>query len=394
MNQDSNRLADTLGLAGVEARTVRRWQSECRLMCRVPQLRGFDARVLVGCGITDPAQLAAIHPTDLLDRVKTFLATEHGQRILLSGTSYELSRITSWIASASDSVHTNHRHRTIDGRRVRTGVADDQTCAPRRRDAAAAQTRRVDTDDVYLTDDDFDQERYEVQVERRADRIVDDLDELARDFDSATTTSPPSSYPMSGDAATTSPSAERTSRRKRDRNQMSRTQRGSSERRSQPRGQTNERSDAASETTLRFYLQRSDDVVDAPSIGPRMAERLKKIDVETVNDLLHADAAEIAEKLNLRRIETATVIQWQQQSTLVCRVPMMRGHDAQFLVAAGVTTAEELAKCDPDELFELVEQIAKSTEGKRIARGGDLPDLVEVTQWIECAAQHRSLRAA
>ncbi|MFG0255393.1 MAG: DUF4332 domain-containing protein, partial [Rhodopirellula sp. JB053] len=69
MNQDSNRLADTLGLAGVDAKTVRRWQAECRLMCRVPQLRGFDARVLVGCGVTDPAQLAAIHPTDLLDRV-------------------------------------------------------------------------------------------------------------------------------------------------------------------------------------------------------------------------------------------------------------------------------------------------------------------------------------
>ena len=103
MQQDSNRLADALGLSSVSASTVRRWQAECRLMCRVPKLRGFDARVLVGCGVTDPAQLAAIHPVDLLQEVEAFLATERGQQILLSGTSHELSRITSWIAAANSS---------------------------------------------------------------------------------------------------------------------------------------------------------------------------------------------------------------------------------------------------------------------------------------------------
>ena len=103
MQQDSNRLADALGLANVDASTIRRWQAECRLVCRVPQLRGFDARVLVGCGVTTPAQLASIHPVDLLQEVEEFLATERGQQILLSGSSHELSRITSWIAAANSS---------------------------------------------------------------------------------------------------------------------------------------------------------------------------------------------------------------------------------------------------------------------------------------------------
>ena len=103
MQQDSNRLADALGLANVDAATIRRWQAECRLVCRVPQLRGFDARVLVGCGITTPAQLASIHPVDLLQEVEEFLTTDRGQRILLSGSSHELSRITSWIAAANSS---------------------------------------------------------------------------------------------------------------------------------------------------------------------------------------------------------------------------------------------------------------------------------------------------
>ena len=419
MNQDSNRLADTLGLAGVDARTIRRWQAECRLMCRVPQLRGFDARVLVGCGITDPAQLAAIHPTDLLDRVKTFLATERGQRILLSGTSYELSRITSWIASANDSVHTSFRNRTVDGRRVRTRVVREESELPRRSANATVRTNHVEHDeDVYLTDDDFDQERYEVQVERRADQIVDDLDELTRQYDAGSdsqdrtgaarnhrdrsappkSTAPrPASYRMNSEAKTRTRRAERNMRRQTERNRASQGQRDTPTqigREGREQTRSIHRNESSTKTTLRFYLERGDDVVDAPSIGPRMAERLNKIGVVTVDDLLNADAADIAESLNHRRIETDTVIQWQQQTTLVCRVPMLRGHDAQFLVAAGVTTAEDLAKCEAAELFELVDAVAQSTEGKRIARGGALPDLVEVSQWIECATQHRPLRAA
>lgn len=418
MNQDSNRLADTLGLAGVDARAVRRWQAECRLMCRVPQLRGFDARVLVGCGITDPAQLAAIDPTDLLDRVKTFLATERGQRILLSGTSYELSRITSWIASANESVHTGFRSPTVDGRRVPTRVVREELPSRRRRADAATPMRDVESEEVCFTDDDFDRERYEVQVERRADRIVDDLDELARDYEPGRTSSSlrrtgknrdgrsgestatvPSSASdrMTGEATTRSRRAERNLGRKTERKPPAPTQRVASE--SVDRGPrvhspSRDRADSSAKTTLRFYLQRADDVVDAPSIGPRMAERLNKIGIVTVDDLLQGDAAEIAENLRHRRVETSTVNQWQQQTTFVCRVPMMRGHDAQFLVAAGVTTAEELAACDPQELFELVDEIAQSSEGKRIARGGALPDLDEVTQWVENAAEHRSLRAA
>ena len=101
MQQDPCRLADALGLANVEANTIRRWQAECRLVCRVPNLRGFDARILVACGITTPATLAATPPITLLHKVETFLATERGQQLLLSGSSHELARITGWIATAN-----------------------------------------------------------------------------------------------------------------------------------------------------------------------------------------------------------------------------------------------------------------------------------------------------
>jgi hypothetical protein len=59
---DPDAVARRLQLADVTPVVVRRWQDEAHLVCGVPQLRNFDARVLVGCGFTDPGQLARMHP--------------------------------------------------------------------------------------------------------------------------------------------------------------------------------------------------------------------------------------------------------------------------------------------------------------------------------------------
>ncbi|MFG0263603.1 MAG: DUF4332 domain-containing protein [Rhodopirellula sp. JB055] len=454
MSQDSNRLADTLGLAGVDARTIRRWQSECRLMCRVPQLRGFDARVLVGCGVTDPAQLAAIPPSDLLDQVKTFLATERGQRILLSGTSYELSRITSWIASANQSAQIRTRTRTVDGRTLnsrsrRARSLNGGSGSGRSTNGRHAIDRDLDFRDDY-DDDAFDQERYEVESARRSRQLANEMQSLReskrRESErsrSRSTRNRESESNRSGRSrsTTTSQSTNRTRNSSSNgsgsgsgsgkgygsghgsgsgsgnghanrsqgvvsmrEHESSRGQRSSRSERD-PRGEREPRAErksrgeresrsSSNETELRFYLERASDVVDAPSIGPRMAERLNAIGIYTVDDLLKSSPEKVAELLDHRRVDAETVLTWQQQPTLVCRVPMMRGHDAQFLVAAGITSAEELADQNPVTLFGEVDAIAHSREGKRIARGGKLPDLEEVTEWVTYAGQHRSLQAA
>jgi len=125
-----------------------------------------------------------------------------------------------------------------------------------------------------------------------------------------------------------------------------------------------------------------------------MAERLNALGIETVNDLLNADPETLAAELDHRRTDADTILQWQQQSTLVCCVPMLRGHDAQLLVAAEVTTPDELSTSQAEDLFGMVDLIARSSEGKRIIRGGKLPDLEEVTEWIDFAQQQRALQAA
>ncbi|QDT06739.1 hypothetical protein K227x_51550 [Rubripirellula lacrimiformis] len=500
MQQDSNRLADALGLANVDAATIRRWQAECRLACRVPQLRGFDARVLVGCGITTPAQLAAIHPIDLLGRVEQFLATECGQQLLLSGSSHELSRLTSWIAAAN----SNH-DRQFDGfgrGRVATRRANG---SPRHRRSMAAdrsgQYLDADLDDAddLRGDYEFDSDRYEYEDadgravrsggrRRRVIRTIDGTAEhLADEYSRRRTRNGAGSaasdrddsnqriYPVAGSSGgggnrggngsgngsgrgkgygsgtgsgsgsgsaggsgTGRPNTGRSGRSQSRRSNSGRSGSDSVQRevvryeqaerepRSQRAPQTGrgyERSaresesreasrresgrrrvreeredrrsnDGGDENELRFYLQRDSDIVDAPSIGARMAERLNQIGLYTVDDLLNSDPETVAEQLGHRRVDADTVLQWQQQSTLVCRVPMLRGHDAQFLVMAEVTTPEELAGQDADDLFGIVDVIARSSDGKRVARGSKLPDLEEVTEWIGYAQHHRELKAA
>ncbi len=451
MRQDANRLADSLGLANVDAATIRRWQNECRLVCRVPQLRGFDARILVGCGITDPAQLAAIHPNDLLVRVQTFLATERGQQILLSGTSYELSRITRWIASANRSVTDGVGGVVVDGKRVSARLvrdADDFDAERYEYDAdgnstlsGATRRRRIVRTHhadgrVTVTSNDDITGRGEAERARFVSATgsrsvvasgtngVNRSSSAERDRNGQRTqrtrgVSETTSYEATDSTRQRDRSDRRDSKRTR---RTERTQGVTSEytrtprdHESRPRSTGSEpsirvagerelresrqresfsRESSESSTALRFYLHRESPVVDAPSIGPRMAGRLEPLSIYTVNDLLNADPSHVAAELDHSKIDEAVVRAWQQQAELVCRVPMLRGHDAQILVASGVTSPEELANCEAHSLFRKVDPISNSREGKRILRGGSIPDIAEVTEWIGYAAQHRDLMAA
>lgn len=144
----------------------------------------------------------------------------------------------------------------------------------------------------------------------------------------------------------------------------------------------------------RFYLELTSPVVDAPTIGTRMAERLGVVNVSTVGDLIAADAAAIAAALKDKHVTPETVTEWQQQAMLVCRIPNLRGLDSQLLVAAGYTTAELVANSDADSLYEAVAQVANSRAGQRYLRGGNPPDADKVSQWITWAQKCRGVRAA
>jgi hypothetical protein len=348
MQQDPCRLADALGLANVEANTIRRWQAECRLVCRVPNLRGFDARILVACGITTPAALAATPPVSLLHKVETFLATERGQQLLLSGSSHELARITGWIATANSQGLSKQADKSTNAHGQRSqSVSKRSNDSESRRDASRPSTSFAPTlKRSRRGEHNHRQKRKQAQTTHKTDINRTSVVQ----FEQNTT--------VNGQSPTTASEGESEIRE------------------------------------LRFYLQQDAPVVDAPSIGERMEERLQAIGIYTIQNLLDADAEQIAEQLDHRRVDADTVLQWQQQTTLVCCIPMLRGHDAQLLVAADIITPADLAGWDAEELFQVIDPIARSKEGKRILRGGNLPDIEEVTDWINFAQYNRELRAA
>jgi len=145
---------------------------------------------------------------------------------------------------------------------------------------------------------------------------------------------------------------------------------------------------------LKFFLSQDRPVVDAPSVGPKVAQRMNNCGIFTVRDFLQADPESLASRLGEARVSGDVIRQWQQQSQLVCRVPDLRGHDAQLLVAAGITSPERLAKSVPAKLYEEVRGLAESSQGKRMLRGASAPDLDEVRLWVESAGLCRPLAAA
>ena len=105
-------------------------------------------------------------------------------------------------------------------------------------------------------------------------------------------------------------------------------------------------------------------------------------------------AESLAEKLDYKRLSAKVVRQYQNQTRLVCRIPNLRGHDAQLLVGCGVIEAEELASMRPENLFAKVAPFSDTKEGLKIIRNGKKPDLEEITDWISFAQHNRSLQAA
>ncbi|MDB5387950.1 MAG: hypothetical protein JWM11_3596, partial [Planctomycetaceae bacterium] len=142
----------------------------------------------------------------------------------------------------------------------------------------------------------------------------------------------------------------------------------------------------------RYFLELQSPLQDAPSIGPKTAELFASVGVRTVFDLFRINTDQAAEKLGKPQITAAVLKDWQAQALLVCRVPRLRGHDAQYLVCCGVRTAEQLANCDPQALLTHVQAFIGTPLGQRLLRNGKVPDLEEVNGWIDAARNARSLR--
>lgn len=82
-------------------KVLKTWQEQSRLMCEVPNLRGHDAQILVGCEILQAADLANWDASELLDIVIPFVETKEGSRILRNARKPDLAEVTGWVQAAN-----------------------------------------------------------------------------------------------------------------------------------------------------------------------------------------------------------------------------------------------------------------------------------------------------
>ncbi|MGI9479077.1 MAG: DUF4332 domain-containing protein [Hyphomicrobiaceae bacterium] len=140
----------------------------------------------------------------------------------------------------------------------------------------------------------------------------------------------------------------------------------------------------------RFYLEESDDIEAAPSIGPKTAARFEAIGLYTVSDLLNADPQATADELKTRHITPRTIIEWQHQARLVCTLPGIRGGHAQLLVGAGLLSVDAIAETDPGEAMAAILRFAQTSAGQSVLRDGRPPDLEKIHTWVKNAQDVRS----
>ena len=316
-------------------------RGQAELTTRVPMLRRSDAALLFASGITTVEDLSRLRPETVYDRVSDFQRSEAGSRFRRGGRLIDRQQSINWARfgqftrSLDDARHTRSRFSVKSTPRSLAHAVVE----------GAVATAASPEGDLRL---------------RKRKRVVGDLNSDDR-------------------------RARREARRKR---QVSR------QRSAEPVAVDEESAPAERTGGMRFFLSRTSEVEKAPSIGPRTAQMMETIGVRTIEDLLSMAPDRLAEKLNHRRITSSVIQQWQAQSRLMCQIPELRGHDAQILVACRVTTPENLASQKPAELFAIVEPFSRTKEGERIIRNGRKPDLAEVTEWIQWAANARSLKAA
>lgn len=325
---------------------IREIRGQATLSCCVPMLQPADAALLVACGIADPDELGDQRPDALFEHVVAFQRTEAGRAFRRAGYVIDQQQAINWVRGAQ------YRRTPEDARTTRSRFS------VRQRGRLLRVRRPADTSPRVVSRD------------RRKTPVA----EVRQ-------------HPVPRGTARRQRALHNARRRRQQR-------RGAQQRRARAASHRLDRRAADRTTALRFHLSHSSPIVDAPSIGPRTAERMEDVGILTVADLLSQPAVSIAEKLSRRRITTAVIRQWQAQAELMCLVPELRGHDVQILVACDICSPDDLLQYSAEELLDVVEPFARSREGQRIIRGGSPPDLREVSNWLRWARSARSLKAA
>jgi len=100
LQRDPSELAENIADRAITAEVITGWQQQSRLMCEIPELRGHDAQLLVGCGFPSVDSLATSAPGEAFDAIAMLAKSKAGQRMLRSSTAPEREEIAAWVEFA------------------------------------------------------------------------------------------------------------------------------------------------------------------------------------------------------------------------------------------------------------------------------------------------------
>jgi hypothetical protein len=120
---------------------------------------------------------------------------------------------------------------------------------------------------------------------------------------------------------------------------------------------------------------------DFKNVPSNLANKLSRIKITNVSDLLATDSTSIAEKTG----ELPENIAHLQAQAQLLMVPGIDEKHSELLVKCGVTSQKELANQDPVQLYRGVVGIAKTYTEQGKMPPSKVPTLEEVSSWIKQA---------
>ncbi len=100
LRADPDEVAETVDYRHIDAKTIRLWQEQARLVMEIPGLRGTHAQLLAGAGYRTAQAVAEADAAELSAAILRFASTNDGQRLLRDGAAPDIEKIRSWIEQA------------------------------------------------------------------------------------------------------------------------------------------------------------------------------------------------------------------------------------------------------------------------------------------------------
>ena len=100
LKADPEKVAWKVGVVYISAEAITDWQDQAGLVCSIPRLRGWQAKLLVGLGLRDVTEIVKSDPYTLLTSITAYLATPEGEREVRTDIEPDLDMVRDWIDRA------------------------------------------------------------------------------------------------------------------------------------------------------------------------------------------------------------------------------------------------------------------------------------------------------